>query len=396
MACVAVAFAACARAPSRAADENANAKPGLAPAPAPVWHLGEPVIDSHVHIYPNMVALARSLEVFKGAGIGRFAIKSAGAIGTAKYQASLAMREVLDGRMRVFANINWKGIDDPRFPETQVRLLEQGAADGIAGIKIFKALGLGVRLADGSLLKVDDPRLSPIFEACGRLGLILAWHVGDPVAFFAPVTPQNERYAELKIADSWSFHGKDYPSHDELLAARDRVIEQHPKTIFLLIHLANYPEDLGYVDRLLTKYPNVYVDISARVPEFGRHSPEAVRALFTKHQDRILFGSDFIAGARGGMQLGSVWHVDGEEPGVSDGVEYFRRHWQYFETDDRQVAHPTPIQGAWKVDGVKLPAELLRKLYITNAERLLWSGSPPRPFKSPANSTGLPTNKGKP
>lgn len=352
-------------------DTSAN---GTKAGDDPVWHLGRPVIDSHVHIFPTMNGLARTIEVFDRVGIGRFATKSAGIVGTPKYSAHLAMQEIMGDRMRAFANLDYNGIDDPQYGQTQVKALEQMKADGIVGIKIFKNVGLSLRFADGSLMTPDDERLAPIFDACGRLGLIVAWHVADPVAFFEPPTPDNERYDELSIAESWSFYGKDYPSHDALIAARDRVLERHPQTTFLLIHLANYPEKIDYVDKLLDTHPNVFVDISARVPEIGRHPADQVRAFFVKHQDRILFGSDFISSGDGSMQLGSVWHVPNEEPDVDSAVEFFVRHWRYFETNERQIDHPTPIQGRWKVDAIGLPTSVLQKFYVTNAEKLIWEG----------------------
>ena len=361
--------------------------PAPAPAdgtpPAPIWHLGRPVIDSHVHIFPGMISLARALEVFDKVGVGKFAVKSGGPLGSPKLQNSLAMQKVLGDRMRVFANLDWQGLDDPRWVPTQVALLEQAKKDGVVGIKVFKALGLGVRWADGTLVKPDDPRLAPLFDACGRLGLIFAWHIADPRAFFDPVTPQNERYDELSIADNWSFHGKDYPSFDSLMATQERVIAAHPNTVFLLIHFGNNAESLEYVDRLLDQHPNVYIDTSARVPEIGRHPAAQVRALFVKHQDRILFGTDFISDAQGRMQLGSVWHVRDVEPTVDDAVLFFTRHWRYFETSLTQMEHPTPIQGRWKVDAIDLPPEVQEKLYVTNAEKLIFSGAFPLPYVAP-------------
>ncbi len=339
-------------------------------AAAPVWHLGEPVIDSHVHIYPTMTGLATALEIFKRAGVGRFVVKSAGEVGSARYQATLAMEKIMDGRMRSFANIDWDGIDKPDFGLSVVPALEQMKRDGIVGIKIFKNLGLNVRLSDGTLVKIDDPRLDAMFEACGRLGLIVAWHVADPVAFFQPVTPENERYEELTIAQGWSFYGKDYPSHADLMDAQRRVILKHPGTTFLLIHMGNNAENLDYVDKLLDEAPNVYTDVSARVPEFGRHPADRVRAFFIKHQDRILFGSDLVIGGDGSMQLGSV---SATEPDLNDAVVFFERHWRYFETADRQIDHPTPIQGRWKVDAIDLPDDVLKKFYVTNAEKLMFS-----------------------
>ena len=337
--------------------------------PKKLPHYGIEIIDSHVHIRPDMMSLAQALEVFDNSGVKEFVAKSGGAYGTPRYFATLAMKRVLGDRFEFFCNIYWDNIDSPSFGVVTAAGLEKAAATGAKGFKIFKALGLHVRTANGKLVPVDDPRLDPIFEKAGELGLIAAIHTADPVAFFEPVNPQNERYAELSIADSWSFHGKEFPGHDELLAQRDRRIARHPKTRFLLIHLANYPEDLDYVDKLLDRFPNVWVDTSARVPEFGRHPPEQVRAFFIKHQDRILFGSDFISNP-GGMQLGSVSE---KEPTIADAIIFFNRHWKYFETDERQMAHPTPIQGDWKVDGINIPQNVLQKIYRTNAEKLIFA-----------------------
>lgn len=343
---------------------------GQCPPVAPVPE--ERVIDSHVHVIPNMVALSRALEVFDQVGIGRFVVKSGGIVGTPKYQASLAMQKVVKDRMRIFANLDWEDVDAPGWMDRQLAALRQMKKDGVIGIKIFKNLGLHTRTRDNALLKVDDPRLAPIFDTCAQLGLIVAWHVADPVAFFQPPTPDNERYEELRIAKGWSFYGNDYPSFQALMDAMVRVIERHPKTTFLLIHMGCNAEDLDFVDRLLDRNPNVYTDVSARVPEIGRHDAARVKALFVKHQDRILFGSDFIADGDGSMQLGSVWHVPDVMPTVKDAREFFERHWRYFETTDRQIEHPTPIQGKWKVDAVSLPPDVLRKFYVTNSERLLF------------------------
>ncbi len=358
--------------------------PALSAASAPLidpshqtrkWPKERGIIDSHVHISPTQTGLGLALEVFERAGIDRFVVKSAGVVGSRKYQAHLAMQEMMGERMRLFVNLDWTGIDDPGFADREVARLRQAAKDGAIGVKVFKALGLAVRTADGKLLPADDPRLIPIFEACAELGLIFAWHIADPVAFFEPVTPANERYAELSIAESWSFFGKDYPSFQSLMEAQERVIARHPKTVFLLIHFGNNAEDLDYVDRLLDRYPNVYVDTSARVPELGRHNAEKLRALFIKQQDRILFGSDIIFGSRGQMQLGSV---SPNPPTPDDAEEFYARHWRFFETGLRQIEHPTPIQGDWKIDAIDLPMDVLEKIYVKNAEKLLFS----KPFRS--------------
>jgi predicted TIM-barrel fold metal-dependent hydrolase len=326
------------------------------------------LIDSHVHITPLDTTFNLALRIFDAVGVDKFALKSAGTPGSPRYRATLRFAQHYGESMAFFTNLDWSGIDRPDWAEREVERLELAMRDGASGIKIFKALGLGVRLEDGSLLEVDDPRLDPIFARAGELGAIVAWHVADPVAFFEPVTPQNERYAELSVAPDWSFHGGDYPSHDALLAARDRVVEKHAKTTFLGIHLANYPENLDYVDRLLDSCPNLYVDISARLPEIGRHPLKKLRRFFLKHQERVLFGTDLIVSPNG-LQLGSV---SPKPPEFRDAVKFYQIHRRFFETADRQFEHPTPIQGDWKINGIDLPLKVLVKIYRENAQRLIF------------------------
>jgi len=311
-----------------------------------------------------------ALRLFAEIRVDKFAVKSAGNPGTPRYAATLRWAQRLGDRMAFFTNIDWEDIDKPTWAKREADKIERAMKDGASGIKIFKALGLGVRLKDGSLVKVDDPRLDPIFKRCEKTGAIVAWHVADPVAFFKPTTPKNERYAELSLAPDWSFYGKDYPSHEALLAARDRVIAKFPKVTFLGIHFANYPESLTYVAKTLDRFPNLYIDISARVPEIGRHPVAKLKALFTRYQRRILFGTDLIITPRG-MQLGSV--AKNGPPGYDDAVRYYQVHRRFFETADKNFDHPTPIQGDWKINGIDLPLSVLKNIYRDNAERLIFA-----------------------
>ena len=153
----------------------------------------------------------------------KFAVKSAGVPGEPRYIMTRRVAEILGERMAYFTNLDWNGVDEPGWGKREATRLALAVKEGASGVKIFKALGLGVRLKDDSLLRVDDKRLEPIWRTAGEVGAIVAWHVADPVAFFKPVNEQNERFGELSMAPEWSFHGQDFPSHEELLAQRDKA-----------------------------------------------------------------------------------------------------------------------------------------------------------------------------
>ena len=150
-----------------------------------------------------------------------------------------------------------------------------------AGLKILKTLGLYLRenITSGTLVKIDDARFDPMWDACGQLNLPVAIHISDPMAFFTPTDRFNERYEELNNHPDWSFYGGDFPSNDELIAARNRVIARHPKTQFVTLHVGNFAEDLQNVSENLDRFPNMSVDIAARIGELGRQPMNCAKVL---------------------------------------------------------------------------------------------------------------------
>jgi predicted TIM-barrel fold metal-dependent hydrolase len=242
-------------------------------------------------------------------------------------------------------------------------------------LKIPKVFGLGARDLDGSRLPVDSPRLDPIFERAGQLGMVVLIHVGDPRAFFEPPGPQNERWEELRAHPHWSFYGPDYPSWDQILSEFERLVLRHPHTTFIGAHFGNAAEDPARVARLLERAPNYYIDTAARIPEFGRHPQSDMRAFFLRWQDRVLYGTDLGLGRdMSTWMLGS----SGDEPTTQHDVDrFFTASFRYFEGHEASAENPTPIQGRWPVHPVGLPEEVLRKIYGGNAARLLGVHWPP-------------------
>jgi predicted TIM-barrel fold metal-dependent hydrolase len=250
-----------------------------------------------------------------------------------------------------------------------VKQLERAHDLGARGLKIPKGLGLGYGDWTGALIRVDEPALNVVFEKAAALQMPVAIHTGDPVAFWKPVTPKNERYAELSAHPDWSNYGIPTPSWEQLFAALERRIARHPKTTFISVHFGNAAEYPNRVASLLEKYPNLYIDTAARIPEMGRHPADQMHKLFLRHSDRILFGTDLGVGPKAGqLILGS----SGTSLPTAAGIDhFFSSSWRYFETSDRHFDHPTPIQGSWTIDGIGLPPEVLKKIYAGNAAQLL-------------------------
>ncbi len=197
----------------------------------------------------------------------------------------------------------------------------------------------------------DDPRLSDLWDVVGEAGLPVTIHTADPRAFFRPLDRFNERWDELHAFPHWLFYGSDFPQFEELLDSLYHLIESHPQTNFVTAHVGCYPENLGFVSKMMDRYPNFNTDIAARVAELGR-APYSAREWFIKYADRILFGTDF-----------------------APALAMYQVHFRFLETADEYFPYdyssPIPTQGRWNIYGVSLPDEVLRKVYHDNAARLL-------------------------
>ncbi len=325
-----------------------------------------PALDVHAHF--DTTATARVLAILDARNIRRAVNLSAGWPGMGLEEA-LAQERSSGGRILPFCMVDWRGFGSPGWVETQSGYLQACARAGVRGWKISKALGLGVRDQDGARVRVDDPRLDPLFDLVGRLGMVVLIHSGDPRAFFEPATPSNERWDELRVHPDWSFADPRYPRWGEILTELETRVVRHPGTRFIGAHFGNAAEDPDRVERLLVRAPNYFIDTSARIPEFGRHDPAQMRRFFLRWQDRILFGTDLGVGSDPReLMLGST----GEQPpGPAEIERFWTATFRYFESDARAFAHPTPIQGGWTIDAIDLPDEVLRKVYGANAARLL-------------------------
>ena len=266
------------------------------------------------------------------------------------------------GRFYTFTEPSYSKFKQSDYPKIQAEAIAEAHRDGARGLKILKTLGLYLRenTTSGTLVKIDDPRFDPMWDACGQLNMPVAIHVSDPIAFFTPTDRFNERYEELNNHPDWSFYGHDFPSNAELLAARNRVLARHPKTQFIVLHVGNFAEDLGNVSENLDRFPNMSVDIAARIGELGRQ-PRTARRFFDKHQDRILFGTD------------ATPHGD-EFPQQVFNDQLYEIYYRFLETDDEYFDYAPakiPPQGRWRIYGIDLPEPILRKVYFENAARQL-------------------------
>jgi predicted TIM-barrel fold metal-dependent hydrolase len=250
------------------------------------------------------------------------------------------------GRFIIFTNIDFEGIGQRGWIDDTIQQLVADVRAGAQGLKVYKSLGLSALDSDGRRVATDDPRLDPIWHKCAELGIPVLIHTGDPAPFWQPHDKNNERWLELKQRPERRRDPDSYPPWEQIMAEQHNVFRRHPDTIFISAHLSWLGNDLARLGRLLDELPNMYTEIGAVLAELGRQ-PRFARQWFIKYQDRILFGKD-------------TWRPQ-------EYYVYFR----VLETADEYFDYYRRRHAFWKMYGLDLPDDVLRKLYYQNALRIL-------------------------
>ena len=248
-------------------------------------------------------------------------------------------------QVRVLAGINSQNVG-PGWADRAIAQLEADVAAGAVGVgEIGKGLGLSTKKPDGSRLRIDDPELDPIWDACARLKLPVFIHTADPQEFFQPIDYTNERWLELSLFPGRRYPQDRFPSFEQLMTERDNLFRKHPKTIFVAAHMGWHANDLGRLGKMLSEVPNLYTEVGAVLYDIGRQ-PRGAHDFFVKYQDRILFGKD------------------------SFQPEEYPYYWRVFETNDDYFDYYRPYHAFWKLYGIDLPDSVLKKVYYKNALRI--------------------------
>jgi predicted TIM-barrel fold metal-dependent hydrolase len=259
--------------------------------------------------------------------------------------ATIAGSPATQDRVRVLTGIDLRDVG-PGWAARAVAQLEADVAAGAVGIgEIGKGFGQTIRKADGSRLALDDPELDPVWAAAARLRLPVFIHTGDPQEFYQLHDYHNERWLELALFPNRYLGPEQRPSFDELMRERDNLFRRNPRTTFVAAHMGWHANDLARLGRLLDEMPNVYVEVGAILYDIGRQ-PRAAHDFFVRYQDRILFGKD------------------------SYQPEEYPFYFRVFETRDDYFDYYRDYHAFWKLYGIDLPDEVLKKVYFRNALKI--------------------------
>jgi predicted TIM-barrel fold metal-dependent hydrolase len=303
-----------------------------------------PVIDFHTH-YGNSrkkgdFDIESDVKIFDNCGIA--SIINLNGFWGERLDCILGFTKKYADRFITFGGVDVAKISEPDFASYASNSIREGYKKGIRGLKFFKSLSLTDKIP------ADDKRLKPVWDTCAELNIPVLIHIADPAAFFRPNNGSNERFEELNNHPDWSFCSDEFFKFDELMQMQENLLGNNPNTTFVVAHVGSYSENLDFVSGQLDRHPNMNIDISARIAELGRQ-PYTSREFFMKYQDRILFGTD-----------------------ASSDYDSFPYYYRFLETWDEYFPYDNDLgQGRWHIYGIGLPDEVLKKVYYTNAVKLV-------------------------
>ncbi len=256
------------------------------------------------------------------------------------------MKQRHPGRFIIFANLDFNNLDDPAYADRVASTLEADFKAGAQGLKLFKNFGMTLRDKSGKRIPADDPRFFKAFEVCAKYKAPVLIHTADPKPFWDPWDKTNERWLELKEFPGRRRTAEKDGSWEELMAESERLFKAHPKTNFISAHLRWYGNDLASLGRQMDSMPNLYTDIAAVIAELGRQ-PRFAKQFLTKYADRVLFGKD-------------VWAP----------VEYYT-YFRVLESTDEYFEYYRRRHAFWRMYGLDLSDDVLKKLYYKNALKIV-------------------------
>ncbi len=248
---------------------------------------------------------------------------------------------------------NW---DDPDWQEVTISRLRQDFDNGASAVKLWKDIGMTFRDSDGSFIMIDNPRFDPILEYIASQHKAVIGHLGEPRNCWLPVDSMTVPGDSSYFANHPEYHmylHPEYPSYDDQINARDNMLARHPDLIFVGAHLGSLEWNVGELARRLDRFPNMAVDMAARISHLQIQDRDSVREFIINYQDRLLYGTD--AG------------VSESTESVEWIAERWHRDWLYFTTDS--VLTSPEVRGPF--EGLELPVSVLRRIYYQNAQTWL-------------------------
>ncbi|HTF67287.1 MAG TPA: amidohydrolase family protein [Edaphobacter sp.] len=237
------------------------------------------------------------------------------------------------------------------FQENTLLEINQDFDRGAVALKIWKNIGEEVKNKDGKYILPDDPMFNPIYDDIAAHGKTLIAHVADPTTVFEAPNPAAPDYTGYMNNPGFYMYRKpEAPSKQQILLARDHILEQHPNLRVVGAHLGSMEADFGQLADHFDRYPNFAVDIAARMDYLVIQPRGFLIPFINKYQDRLIYGTDLeIFPGKNDLERLKSWENS------------YAIDWRFLATKEWLIYRGHIVQG------LGLPEPILRKIYHDNA-----------------------------
>jgi predicted TIM-barrel fold metal-dependent hydrolase len=328
-----------------------------------------PKIDAHMHIqnYADTVFINQAQEDnFRFLNLNVF--KSGGKPIEEQQKFSVEMVQAFPGRNAWVTAFSLDNFNKEGWQDKAITYIKKSVENGAVGVKVWKNIGFFLKDENAKLVMIDHPRFDPILDYLAKNHIPLIGHLGEHRNSWLPLEKMtvngNREYARAHPEEHMYLH-PERPSYEDYINARDRMLEKHPDLVFIGAHLGSLEWSVDELAKRLDKFPNMSVDMAERVSHLQYQTLtewQKVHDFFIKYQDRLLYGTDLRSSAMDIVNKG----IKDPEGIKKHAHEVWMRHWKFF-TDDQMMRVPK-VEGEFK--GLKLPREVVDKIYRTNAEKL--------------------------
>jgi predicted TIM-barrel fold metal-dependent hydrolase len=313
-------------------------------------------IDTHSHVYvtdPAFVAMLKRLNVHL---LDICLTNDRGSLDKDLPREIRYAKEFIrssNGHAALCTSFNPYPFQREGFAGAAIREINRDFAEGAVAVKIWKNVGMEIKDSQGRYVMPDNPVFEPIYRDIAAHSKTLIAHLAEPDSCWKPLDPASPDYWYYTHHPEWYMYGKPgAPTKEEILRARDHLLEKNPNLRVIGAHLGSMESDFNALAQHLDRYPNFAVDMAARMPYIMMQPREGMIAFLTKYQDRLIYATDLDYGpGASSLEIIERWE------------DAYARDWRFLATDDWVEYLGKKYQGLY------LPQPVLEKLYHSNAVR---------------------------
>lgn len=253
------------------------------------------------------------------------------------------------------------GWEKSNWQDISIEYIRKAIVKGACAVKVWKNIGMDFRDRQGKLVMIDDSKFDKVITFIKNMNVPLIGHLGEPKDCWLPKEDIITNYLKDYYSEHPEYHmfmHPEFPSYEEQMSARDRMLEKNKDIVFVGAHFASLEWSVDRIAKFLDSFPLSSVDSSARMGEIQFQTVKdrvKVRNFFIKYQDRITYGTDLFQEPK---INGDIFKREVHDKWLSD--------WRFLTTEDKMRV--SNIEGDFY--GLNLPKPVIDKIYRDNAKKI--------------------------